>query len=196
MAYTAGDILVQVRGSLAPAESWVNSWSFSPDGGSPNAQACVDALHLFYATLAGTWLPAEFTAVGATIKQLSTGITSEADWTTVTGVNAQDILPTQLAIRVSLNTAQGANGGPFIPGWSKQASAEDGVIDAGVVADLETALETLNTDVLAADYHIGLHRPTILEVDVAARARIGQRFDVIRRRANDQAEAYVSVPLG
>lgn len=196
MAYTAGDLLITVRGNLAPAEIWTNTWAFKVSGGAPDWPAVVDALEVFYGALASTWFPNEYTAVGATVKALDTGISTEATWALITGVNAQDILPTQLAVRVSLSDDAGHQGGPFLAGWSKQASAEDGVIDTGVVTDIIDGMDTLNTAVVAADFVIGIHRPTTLTVVEATQARVGQRFDVIRKRSNNNAEAYASTVLG
>lgn len=195
MAYSSGDLLITVRGNLAPAEIWTNTWAFKAVGGTPDYLQVVDALEVFYGDLATNWLPVEFTAVGATVKALDTGITTEAAWNLITGQNVQDILPTQLAVRVSLSGAGGVQGGPFLPGWSKQASAEDGVIDSGVVTDIIDALDVLNTSTQAADFVIGINRPTTATVVQATQARVGQRFDVIRKRSNNNAEAYASTSL-
>lgn len=196
MAYVSGDIAVTVRGISSPSESWVNSWAFSPDGGSPNAQACVDALRTFYDDLAGTWFPTEYSAVGARITQLFTGITTDADWIVVDGAATDDIAPTQLAVRLSLRDSAGHNGGPFLAGWNKLSIAEDGLVDSGAVSAIDTALAAMDTTVLANDYHIGIHLPTTNQVVVASQARIGRRFDVIRKRGNDTAEAYLTQNLG
>lgn len=195
MAYSAGDLLITVRGNLDPAEIWTNTWAFKVDGLNPDYLQVVDALEVFYGALATDWLPVEFTAVGATVKALDTGISTEASWNLITGQNVQDILPTQLAVRVSLSGAGGVQGGPFLPGWSKQASAEDGVIDSGAVTDIIDGIDTLNTAVQAADFVIGIHRPTNSTVVQATQARVGQRFDVIRKRSNNNAEAYASTIL-
>lgn len=196
MAYAAGDLLITVRGNLDPAEIWTNTWAFKVAGGDPDFVQVVDALNVFYGALASEWLPTEFSAVGATVKALDTGVSQEGTWTPITGLNEQDILPTQLAIRVSLSASGGHQGGPFLAGWSKQASSEDGVVDAGVVTDIIDAIGVLDASVQAADFVIGIHRPTTSTVVQATQARVGQRFDVIRKRSNNNAEAYASTLLG
>lgn len=195
MAYDTGDILVTVRGNLDPGEIWTNTWTFVEVTPGSTPQDVVDDLHAFYAGLAAEWFASEWTSVGAVIKDLASGVSVEAAWESLTGANVQDILPTQLAIRLSLSDEIGTRGGPFLPGWAKQASAEDGVIDSGVVTDLIAAVGTLDTDATANGYRIGIHRPSVPDVRVATVARVGERFDVIRKRANALSEGYTSTAL-
>lgn len=195
MAYDAGDILVTVRGNLDPGEIWTNTWAFVEVSPGSTPQDAVDDLHAFYAGLFATWMASECTAVGAVIKDLASGVSSEAAWESIAGSNVQDILPTQLAIRLSLSDDIGTRGGPFIPGWAKQASAEDGVIDSGVVTDISSELATLDTAVTTNGYRIGIHRPSVPDVRVATVGRVGERFDVIRKRANALSEGYTSTIL-
>lgn len=190
MAYSEGDILVTVRGSIGPSEQWLNTWAFAPNAGTPVVADVVDDLHAMYAALAAEWFPVEFTAVGATVRYLFDSISEEAAWTTITGANVQDMLPSQLAVRASLNDNAGVNGGPFITGWSKQAAAEDGLLDSGAQTDLADAVEGLANAVQVSDYNLALHRPTVPAVNPVTRVRVGQRFDVIRKRGNDTPEAY------
>lgn len=187
--------MVTVRGNLAPSEIWTNTWAFKETDPAAVPQDAVTTLHGFYANLAAEWMPTEFTAVGATIKDLSTGITSDAVWATITGADTQDILPTQLGVRVSLNDNANHRGGPFLCGFSKIAAAEDGVLDTGCQTDIATELANMAATLATEDYLIGIHRPTTDTVVTATQGRVGQRFDVIRKRSNANMEAYDLVAL-
>lgn len=195
MAYDAGDILVTVRGSFDPGEIWANVWAFVEVSPGSNPQDAVDGLHAFYAELAALWFPGEYHAISASVKDLATGISVDGEWEALAGSQADDILPTQLAVRVSLSDDIGTRGGPFLGGWNKATAAEDGLVDNGAQAAVITALNNLDTAVTTDGYRIGIHRPTVPDVRVATMGRVGKRFDVIRKRGNNVPEAYASTSL-
>lgn len=195
MAYVAEDLIINVRGMCSPSESFSNTWAFVPSGATPDPQACADALRTFYAEIAATWLPTEWSAVGATMTFPFTGNSSEADWSLVVGAATDDIVPSQLAIRVSLSGATGVRGGPFLSGFNKLSIAEDGLVDAGPITLIGDEVVVMATTVLTSDYALGIHRPTVPSVELATQVRVGERWDVIRRRGNDTPEGYYTLVL-
>lgn len=196
MAYGDGDWRVSVRGTIGSEESWVNTWAVI----GPSADFAVMAPILahfdtLYTALGGfaAHLSNEWSAVGATARDLSNGITYDLSWNVIAGASATEKLPNQLAMRVSLSSTLGVNGGPFLCGFSQNANS-DGVIDATTITDFSGALEDLWANLDGDGTFLGIDRPTIPAVVPVARMRLGARFDVIRRRANDLAEAYTLVP--
>jgi len=182
-----------VRGNLASGEIFANNWAAKRQDPGAGVQDFADDLHAFYASLAATWLPDDTTITQCSVKILSSGITVGLTWATITGANTQEALPTQLGVRVSLYDGDDdLRGGPFLPGWSKQATTAGGLVDATVQSDIIDALDALNTAVQADNWTIGIQSPTQVMVGVATSARVGQRWDVIRKRANDVAESYAS----
>lgn len=193
MAYTTDDFLFTVRGNLASGEIFANNWAGTrTDSGAPT-QAFVDELHTFYADLAALWMPDDTTVTSCQVKTLSSGITNTLAWTTITGANSQDPLPTQLGVRVSLFSGTGpTSGGPFLPGWAKQVNTAGGLVITDVQDDIIEGLETMVTGLGAADWALGIDSPTAAAVRAVTSARVGRRFDVIRKRANEVSESYVT----
>lgn len=195
MAYSAGDILVTVTGTTGSFENWTNSWCFEGID-TADEQSAVDALHDFYdeltvnATLSDTWA-----ARSATVRRLLAGVTFIPSWITLFGGNASDQLPTQLAVRVSLTSASGHNGGPFLSGWSVASNNGTGKLATNDQADIIAALANLDTAIQALGGFIAINRPTGPEVVRAVQGRVGERFDVIRSRGNDTAESYSATTL-
>lgn len=195
MAYVSGEILLIVEGMTGATERWSNTWAFNSVDLADEADV-VSALHGFYeyltvnATLNDAW-----STTNATLRRLASGVSENVAWEGLAGGNAGILAPTQLAARVSINDVDGHSGGPFISGWSVASIGEGGLLLAADQTDLAAAVDALNTEVTATGAFIGLHRPTIQSVPTATRARVGQRFDVMRSRGNDTSEAYVTVNL-
>lgn len=195
MAYSAFHFKINITGMAGPSEQWSNDWAVIDFEETPgDVDDVVQALHDAYDAWT-IWQGDEYTAVAARSTQLLTGIQVEHSWATITGVSTQDILPTQLALRASLNTTAGVNGGPFLAGWSKQASGSDGLVVTTVQQDVVDEVVTLQTAIGLAGWRLGIHRPTLEIVVPAVRVRSGQRFDVIRKRGNDTPENYVIATL-
>lgn len=196
MPYTTNDHEVQVRGTFDNGESWVNVWAFEMQDPGADKADLATALHAFYAEVYLLHISSHTKAVGATVKNLVTDVVTEATWATITGDDLADLLPTQCAVRLSLKALPNINGGPFLAGWSVNATDSDGLLNTSDQTGIQSALATLDDALIAADWRIGIKRPTVTDVALATQGRIGQRFDVIRKRANDLAEGYVTTVLG
>lgn len=195
MAYTADDWRVQVRGDLPGGEIWVNTWTFRATDPGASIDDVGTAMHAFYDDLKSNFHNTLWKAVGATWKNLLGGNHGDFAWATITGTDGDDSLPNQDGIRVSLSGPGGVRGGPFLPGWDLGSLTATGMLNTTAVTDLMTALGTLNTSLQANDWAIAIDRPSVPSIVVATTARVGNRFDVIRRRANQQAESYSSLTL-
>jgi len=193
MAYSTDDFLFTVRGTLASGEIFANNWAGVRTDGGAAAQDFGDALHDFYDTLAAVWMPNDTTITSCASKHLSSGITTELSWATITGANTQEPLPNQLGIRVSLFSGTGpTSGGPFLPGWAKQTTDTGGLVTTDVQDDIIAALEAMVTTLGTVDWALGIQSPTAVAVRAVTSARVGRRWDVIRKRANDVSESYVT----
>lgn len=196
MPYTTNDHEVQVRGTFDNGESWVNVWAFQMTDPGADLVDLATALHDFYSDVYLLKISSHTKAVGATVKNLVTDVVTEMTWTTITGDNLSDLLPTQCAIRVSLKAPPNINGGPFIGGWSDNAVDENGLLLTTDQTGLVTALSDFDTALQAIDWAIGIKRPSVTDVALATQGRVGKRFDVIRKRAGDLAESYGTTSLG
>lgn len=190
--YEANDYRVQVRGNVGDSESWVNTWSFKGSGPVlDDIDAIANRLNALYDSWAGfaSWQSTAYSHVGATLKVLATGDTIELDWDGANGSAPSELLPTQLAMRVSLTALGGVHGGPFLTGFVVLA-VDGSLIDDDLVGDFIGALETFTGGLTTDGLVLGIDRPTIEEVAIVTAGRVGHRFDVISKRANDTAEAY------
>lgn len=194
MPYTNDQYRVTVEGNLGSGETFSNTWTFIDDTTGQDVQNAVDLLHDFYGTW-DQWIDNSASATMARARNLGTNVETIMGWTAVPGTNTNELLPTQLAVRVSLNTASGLNGGPFLAGWSSQTVTTGGLCITDVQDDVLAGMEALNAALQSAGWRIGIDRPTVPQVSPATRVRIGRRFDVIRKRANDLSESYVSADI-
>lgn len=195
MAYVAGEVLVIVEGMTGATERWSNTWAFNSVD-LADEEDVVSAVHGFYESLTiNATLNDAWSTTNATLRRLASGVSENVAWEGLSGGNAGILAPTQLGVRVSINDVDGHNGGPFLCGWSVASIGEGGLLAASDQTDVAAALDEMNTAVVATGAFIGLHRPTIQSVPTATRGRVGQRFDVMRSRGNDTAEAYVTVTL-
>lgn len=193
MAYIDGDFLVNIKGTLANNEIWSNTWAMVGALTAVEKQDCVDALHTFYNDIT-PFLSAEWTADVATGTDLATGVSVDYAWGAFVGTETAKTIPTQLAIRCSLSNDFGVRGGPFLTGWTIDAiDATKGLIAPATVTQIAGELDQLGQEVLAAGASLGIHRPTLETVVIASMGRVGQRFDIIRKRANEVLEAYTPV---
>lgn len=191
MAYDADDWQINVRGNLTGGEQWSNSWCFHDNDGGQPVQEVADLLSNWYETVWGfaSWIHNGTTVEGAVARSLLDGGLTELDFFTGSGGNNVSALPNQLAMRISLSGTGGARGGPFIAGFDRTAN-DDGMIDDDCIGDIIGALEGLASAVITAGWTWCINRPTT-EVTVPVNVgRIGHRWDVIRKRANELAESY------
>lgn len=191
VAYVAGDYRFIISGNLDNGEIWSNTWASRGITNSTERDACIPAFHSFYEAVYADKISSHCHAVRCVSRNLFTDEVVEQAWVTIDGDDLADLLPTQCAVRVSLNSQDGHSGGPFIAGWSVNAAQEDGLLEpfsATVVAD---AMDDLANDLRTAGaFGLGVDSIKDSVVYQVDRGRVGQRFDVIRKRANDLAESY------
>lgn len=193
MAYTVNEYRIQIRGSFTGGEIWNHTWAVLDVTGGQDINDAGAIFNLFYEDLAAfSQFSTDWSAVGATAKNLNTGVTTELTWSLETGVGTSSPLPPQLAIRVSLTGTGPVHGGPFINGWASAALDASGQLDPSGVTNLITALETLTSSLTGAGFALRIDRPTVDQTVGVVQGRIGERFDVIRKRANALPEAYVT----
>lgn len=196
MAYTNDEFRVEITGNGTSGEVWSNTWSARDNEGSQDPQDFVDILHEFYTDLFGFAVPIsnDTSAVRAVIRNLGSGLVTEGGWGTLTGAGGGVPLPTQLAIRVSLSAGL-HRGGPYLTGFTVGVVDTDSTLTVGFKSDLIGALETMFASLDSAQWSLCIDRPTSLTMQQVTACRIGDRFDVIRKRANDIAEAYAAVTI-
>lgn len=197
MAYSAGQWLITVRGNLTLGEVWTNTWCFQGDPDTFDVDNDVQPdLNGIYADLHGfaSWFHTDTTSEGATATNLASGISHEMPWAPTVGAAASDPCPTQLALRISLSSGQ-SHGGPFLAGFASGAIGPGGRVENGVITDIGGALEDRFAALDAAGAALALHKPSTTSVVLVTKATLGRRFDVIRRRANQVAEAAATIPL-
>lgn len=190
MAYADGDYRFVVRGNFS-TEQWNNVWSFrqtAPPAG--DIQDIADALHAFYlANDVGNLMSAAWSAVGCTAHDLFAGDSIELDFTTIGGTGA-DPLPPQCAIRLSITSAPNIRGGPFLCGFDVNQVDGAGGATSACIAELQTNANALFAAAQTALFELCVDSPSTPALATATAARLGERFDVIRKRANDLAESY------
>lgn len=194
--YIATDFQVRVEGTVAGVESWANTWSFKDDGPGSDIQDVASALNAFYADIADPWWTTDVFATNASYRRLDGGAHGDLVFPEVQGATSTNLLPTECALRLTLSTAGGNHGGPFLAGFAQNGLEEDGTALVGLQGAISDALEQLNTDVLAAGWLIGLDSPTQETVLTATQGRVGRVFDVQRRRRNQLPENYAVTVLG
>lgn len=189
MAWTNDSYQVTATGDTAGSDTWANVWSFlRADPGADTADLEAGLISFYTALeayLADTW-----SCTNLRIKNLGTGIYVDQVQSGLAGTSVENPLPPQCAIRASLKASPNINGGPFLCGWAVTASDEDGQVFTTVQDAIADAVETMQSNLLGNDWVLGIARPTLEQIVSAQQVRVGQRFDVIRRRANDTPEAY------
>lgn len=193
MAFTTDDWRLQIRGDLPGGEIWVNTWCVQATDPGSEIQDAADVFHAFYVALEANFHNTLWTHVGCTAKNLSSGAIFDLDWVGGSGNDGDDSLPNQDGIRISLSALPQRRGGPFLPGWDLGALTSTGMLNNTAVTALVAALEDVRDDLATANFALAIESPTDLVTSAVTMARVGNRFDVIRKRANSQAESYTAV---
>jgi len=192
MAYAAGDFRFVVRGSLNSGEIWANTWAVFNIDNATERQAVAAALHQFYDDINGP-LSNDWQALTCQSKDLFTNVTVDETWAGIVGGTATDMMPGQIAVRLSLFSLIGQNGGPFLCGFVNTDTENNGQLTSSTQSLIRDAASDLGDAIVAAGCSWGLDRPTGPEIVTVQRFRVGRRFDVIRKRANDVGESYLTV---
>lgn len=193
MAYDNNMWTVRVDGVTATSESWANTWCFHRTDPAATIDDVITALHTFYDDLATGFWTAQTSAESATWRQLNTGDVGAGTWASIVGANAGPLLPPECAIRVSLSAPGNHRGGPFLTGFRSGSLDADGSFTgaAGVV----TLVTDMQTALLADDWEIAIHGVKDLTTWIADKVRVGEVYDVIRRRRNQLPENYAVAAL-
>lgn len=190
MAYVAGDCAVEIKGTAIMNEIWSNTWGVEGATDGAKKQLAVDAFHAFYNDIASLY-GIGTTASVALVHDLFAGSTTEHSFEDVAGAETSKPLPTQLAVRVSLKAGVNIRGGPFLTGFSiDQIATTGGVLESAAQALIITEVEDLAQALDADGMALAVDSPTNLAMFTVVGARVGQRFDVIRKRANEILENY------
>src|SRR6185312_13059763 len=161
MAYAAGDYKLVIRGTFDNGETWSNTWAFHQS--TPHTlQDDIDAFHDFYTAVYAllNGISDNTHATTATVKDLDTDELTDMVWNDVTGSQASSLLPTECAIRVTLNAGQ-SNGGPFFAGWSTDSVDADGNLTSTLQGNFADAVEDLVTALNALDSVLMLDKPSV-----------------------------------
>lgn len=194
MAYFDGEYLLTVRGNLPSGEVWANTWCVYDSSNTLDPQQALDHLRQMYLDISAD-LSNDWNAASASIKNLFTGVTFPGSWTTVTGTETSDNLPTECAVRLSFDDGQGANGGPFICGFVEDALHSTGILLTTVQGTLVDGIEALNLNLGTDGWSLHIHRPSVTSTVPVVHAKVGRVFDVIRRRRSAIAEDYAFAVL-
>jgi hypothetical protein len=194
VAYVDGDYRVTIAGTFGLAETWSNTWTVLDDAGGLDIATAIPAFRGFYIDLQDL-MSDIWAARTATSRNLFTGATRDHAFADFGGPGTGEPLPNQLAVRISLRSGLGVNGGPFISGWNSSVLSGDGTVSAAAKATIVGAVTALDDTLDAAGWRLMIDRPTVPETVTASEARVGERFDVIRGRARDVPELYSSIVL-
>lgn len=194
MAYTNEEYLVTVSGRIPSGEIWSNTWAILRIDTGVAVQTGVNQIRGFYNDLIAR-LSNDWHADAAHVRNLGTGVSFDATWESFAGTLTSDNLPTECAIRVSLNDLAGHNGGPFIAGSTIANVNPDGTIASSVTAVFIGAIDALASALLANGFQLRLNRPSVSQTVAPLQAKVGVVFDVIRKRRNAINESYVTASL-
>lgn len=194
MAYVAGDVAVEIKGTTLGGEIWSNSWAAEDVVDATARTNLATRFHQFYDALSPA-LITDWHASTCLIRDLFANVTYEMPWEDIPGENIDGPLPQQVSVRVSLSAGANARGGPFICGWPVSAVDANGLLDVTDQTLVADEVEDLGEGIDGDGMALGLHSPTSSAVLTVFQARVGQRFDVIRKRSNDILEAYVARPI-
>lgn len=192
MAYSDGEYLVNVRGTLATAEQWSNTWCFGT-AGTPDLTALANCLHDFYDTIATSLWTTIVTSPSASWRRLDGGGNGDLDWANITGSIATDLIPTEVAWRLSMTDVNNKKGGPFLAGFGVNTLGPDGGLDDAALDVITGALDQLHDDLVLEDWLLSLNSPTTETTAIVEKVRVGRIGDAIRRRRNDLPEEYRTV---
>lgn len=197
MAYTVNEYRINVRGSFTGGEIWNNTWAVLDVTGGQDIDDAGTIFNVFYEDLTGftSTMSVDWIAVGATAKNLNTGVTTELVWTPQQGAATAAPLPPQLALRVSLTGVGPVHGGPFLNGFVTSIVDADGQLEGTVRTNIITALETMTDSLSTAGYALRIDRPTAEQTVAVVQGRVGETFDTIRKRRNQLAESYATFTI-
>lgn len=189
MAYVNGDILVEVKGVTSGPEIWSNTWAVEGATSLALKEEAVARVHNFYnqidALLCDTW-----EAQVATVHDLFANTSQDVFFDDVAGTSAFGPLPQQIAVRVSLSAGVNVRGGPFLTGFASDRVDADGLFDSASQIIVADEAEDLAEELAAEGLGLALHSPTNTALFTVYQVRVGQRFDIIRKRANEILESY------
>lgn len=192
MAYSPEDHSVVVRGNLPGGEVWANTWAYDAATLTGDHQDVADAFHQLYEDLAAV-MTDPWTASQVSVRNLSSGDEVPVSWANIIAGLTNDAIPPECALRISLRAAGSVRGGPFISGWSIQVLDPAGNIDDPNRDIVVAAFTTFFATLAALDVFLSINRPTLEVLAHVVDARVGQVFDVIRRRRNSLNEDYVLI---
>lgn len=194
MAYTDDEYKATVHGVVGDSELWVNTWSFLNITEADPVFRIVQKLRQFYDDLLEIMCD-QWQVTGITVRNLGTEVSSDPTYEEQVGASGNDLLPTQLAVRVSLDDLIGHRGGPFLSGWQTGSVTTNGLLEPSHQAIVSTAVDDLAQALEDNGMQLRIDRPTALTTVGALRSKVGQRFDVIRKRSNDTPESYIVADL-
>lgn len=194
MAYVDTQYLLTASGTLPGGEVWFNTWCVQETDVASSTTDVIADFAAFYADFTVLLHP-EWTFNNIRLKNLATDVVIDNPINPAgTGASAEPTpLPTQVAVRVSLKAPPNINGGPFLTGFAPSVLGTNGELDTAAAADIVSAVEDLRDNLASHDWQLCINRPTILDVEPVAIARVGTRFDIIRKRANELLENYSTI---
>lgn len=190
MAYTANEFLVVIEGTLQSSEVWSNTWAVLDTVGGQSRQDAVDSFHQMYVDLKAD-LSNDWNALTATTRELLGNTSTPRAFEDIVGVRTGDNLPTECAVRISLNDQNGHNGGPFIGGFTVNVINSDGTLASTQQTNFSGAVQNLVANLDADQFSLRINRPSVSTTVQALQVKTGKTFDVIRRRRNAVLESYV-----
>lgn len=190
MAYTANEFLVIVEGTIASSEIWSNTWCVLDTVGGQDRQVAVNIVHSFYNAILGA-LSDQCIGLTATTRELSTSVSTPRAWDDTPGSLSADLLPTECAVRVSLNDRNNHRGGPFLCGFTISSVESDGRLLELHQVLLADEVQDLAQNLLGLGWQLRINRPSVGNTVVALEGKVGEVFDVIRKRRNDIPESYL-----
>lgn len=189
MAYVNGDIRVNIQGVNTVGEIWSNTWAVENAISEAQKTEAVARIHNFYNQIQG-YLSIGWAAQVATVTDLFANVSTDEPFSDVSGTSTDFAMPFQVAIRVSLTAGVATKGGPFLTGWATEAVGAGGLIDDTLQILVADEVEDLAEELDGTGLGLALDSPTNSALLTVHTVRVGQRFDVIRKRANDQLEQY------
>jgi hypothetical protein len=185
---------VIIEGNLPGSEVWSNRWTVQETDVASDINDALVAFHTLYAAWSGLMVD-DWNVVRIAGRNLATGLVVDYSFVPIDGGSSTDPLPTECAIRISLTGTGGRHGGPFIAGFSSTFTDGQGQLDSTNATAMRNGLNALVTDLAAADFVLRMDSPTTTQTVALTQARLGRTFDVIRKRRNNVAEAYLPVTL-
>lgn len=180
---------VTCTGELPGDDEFSNTWSFNKADPGADIADLEAGLIGFYSAIEDRLSP-EWILTNMRIKNLGTGVYVDQPQAALAGTAVGDPLPPQCAVRVSLKAPPNINGGPFLAGFATDALDSNGQVLAAAADDIADQVVIMQNNLAGNDWLLGIARPSLEQIATATLVRVGLRWDVIRRRASDQAEFY------